>query len=62
MIKYLKEKHGITEINNKKISSYTSLSNKKYLKNYIEKNYGITDIYINFIQNITLHILPKKKK
>ena len=25
MIKYLKEKHGITEIDNKKISSYTSL-------------------------------------
>ena len=45
MIKYLKKKHGIDEINNKKISSYTSLYDKKYLKNYIEENYGITDIY-----------------
>ena len=45
MIKYLKDKHGITEINNKKISWYTSLYDKKYLKNFIEENYGITDIY-----------------
>ena len=45
MIKYLKDKHGITEINNKKISSYTSIFDKNYLKKYIEENYGITELY-----------------
>ena len=62
MIKYLKEKHGITEIDNKKISSYTSLYDKKYLKNHIEENYGIREIYKFYSKHESKHIAEKKKK
>ena len=62
MIKYLKEKHGITEIDNKKISSYTSLYDKKYLKNYIEENYGIREIYKFYSKHESKHIAEEKEQ
>ena len=62
MIKYLKPKHGITEIDNKKISSYTSLFDKKYLKNYIEENYGISEIYKLYYKHHEKNDYQKEEK